>query len=69
MSTCIECSSWSPKATDARLARLGFAQCARKPVGHSMSSSAPTCDRFDQAVAPAVQERRDWLTKQEGRKA
>ena len=65
MSTCQECTQWSLKGTDPKLARLAFAQCLRKFKGYTTSAHAQACDRFDQATHHTISERGAWLKKQD----
>ena len=57
MSTCMDCTHWNPKATEPGMARLGFAQCIKRPThGLTLSAHAPACDKFgpaDQKTATA----------------
>ncbi len=70
MSKCIECKSWSLKDTDRSMARLGFARCLKKKLpGHTTSADASACERFSAVDAGAVQTRKEWIAKQEGRSA
>ncbi|WP_312589004.1 hypothetical protein [Comamonas terrigena] len=66
---CIECGHWSLKDTDRSMARLGFARCLKKKLpGHTTSADASACERFAAADAGAVQTRKEWIAKQEGRR-
>ncbi len=67
---CIECGHWSLKDTDRSMARLGYARCLKKKLpGHTTSADAAACERFVAADAGAVQARKEWIAKQEGRSA
>lgn len=64
MSTCIECTHWQPKKGDAKLARMGFAICEKKPIaGHTASAERPACEKFLPLGADKVAARRQWLEK------
>lgn len=64
MTTCIACTHWQPKAGDPKLARMGFAQCAKKALpGHTVSAEARACEKFAPLDAGKVAARRKWLEK------
>ena len=64
MTTCIACTHWQPKAGDPKLARMGFAQCAKKALpGHTVSAEAPVCLKFSMLDDAKVAARRVWLEK------
>ena len=50
MSTCMDCTHWSPKGTDPGMARLGFAACLKRPTpGLTLSAHAAACEKFSPA--------------------
>lgn len=63
MNTCIQCIHWQPKAGNAALARMGFAQCIKKAKGHTTSAEARACEKFNPLDAGKVAARRAWLEK------
>lgn len=64
MNTCIACTHWQLKAGNAALARMGFAQCAKKALaGHTTSAEARACEKFAPLGADKVVARRAWLEK------
>lgn len=62
--TCIECANWTPKASEPKLARLGFATCKvlSKTKGHTFSARYERdCRHYRAAVPMVVDKRREWL--------
>jgi len=45
------------------MARLGFAQCAKRMPGHMTSAHAPGCDRFATLSEASDLARRQWLAR------
>lgn len=69
MTTCIACTHWQPKAGNEAMARMGFAQCAKKALaGHTTSAEARACEKFAPLDADKVAARRVWLEKNGGKK-
>lgn len=64
MNTCIACTHWQPKKGDASMARIGFAQCAKKALaGHTTSAEARACEKFAPLDTAKVAALRAWLEK------
>ena len=63
MSPCWQCTHWSPRSTAPEMARLGFAQCAKRMPGHTTSAHAPGCDRFAPLSEASDLARRQWLAR------
>ena len=71
MTTCMDCTHWNPKGTDAGMARLGFAACIKRPTpGLTLSAHAPACDKFQPADEKTAKARHaKWDEKKEARNA
>lgn len=66
MTSCIRCLHWSPKTTDAKLARMGFAVCKvhSKNSGETFSGLVERECGAAVSVTPEVEKkRREWLAK------
>lgn len=59
--TCITCQHWQPKQTEAKLVRLGFAQCEKKTKGHSLSATAPACTQHKPVDDKTAQARAKFM--------
>lgn len=71
MKTCMDCAYWSPKGTDPAMARMGFAQCLKRPTpGLTLSAHAAKCGKGQPIDAETAQARHvKWDTKKEARRA
>ena len=71
MTSCMDCTHWSPKGTDAGMARLGFAKCLKRPTpGLTLSAHATACEKFEPAdEATTTARHAKWDEKKEARHA
>ena len=71
MSTCMDCTHWSPKGTDPGMARLGFAHCLKRPTpGLTLSAHAAACEKFQPIDEKTAQARHaKWDDKKGARSA
>lgn len=71
LTTCMDCTHWSPKGTDTGMARLGFARCIKRSApGHTFSAHASACEKFAAADEDTAKARHaKWDEKKEGRRA